>query len=41
MSQSSVNIGSLAQEQYIPSSLERKRAMLMYLLIGIIITVGR
>lgn len=41
MPQSSVNIGSLAQEQYVPSSLERKRALLMYLLIGIIITVGR
>ncbi len=41
MPQSSVSIWSLAQEQYVPSSLERKRALLMYLLVGIIITVGR
>jgi hypothetical protein len=36
-----VNISAVAQETYVPSSLERKRSILMYFLIGIIICVGR
>lgn len=38
MSDKVVNISALAQEQYVPSSLERKRSILMYFLIGIIIS---
>jgi len=38
MSDKAVNISAVAQEQYVPSSLERKRSMLMYFLIGIIIS---
>ena len=36
-----VNINDVAEEIYVPSSLERKRSVLMYFLIGIIISVGR
>ncbi len=36
-----VNISAVAQEVYVPSTLERKRSVLMYFLIGIIICVGR
>ncbi len=36
-----VNISAVAQEVYVPSSLERKRAVLMYFLVGIIISIGR
>ena len=36
-----VNISAVAQEVYVPSSLERKRAALMYFLVGVIISVGR
>jgi hypothetical protein len=38
MSDKAVNISAVAQEQYVPSSLERKRSVLMYFLIGIIIS---
>jgi hypothetical protein len=36
-----VNINAVAEEVYVPSSLERKRSVLMYFLIGIIISIGR
>lgn len=36
-----VNISAVAQEVYVPSSLERKRAALMYFLVGIIISLNK
>lgn len=38
MEEKQVNISAVAQEKYIPSTLERKRGLLMYFLIGIIIS---
>lgn len=36
-----VNISAVAQEVYVPSSLERKRAVLMYFLVGTIISLTK
>ncbi|HMY80585.1 MAG TPA: hypothetical protein PLW93_06445 [Candidatus Absconditabacterales bacterium] len=41
MTQKVVNIATIAQEQYVPSSLERKRSCLMYFLIGLIAMSGK
>lgn len=41
MSDKVVNIAAIAQEQYVPSSLERKRSILMYFLLGIIISFSK
>lgn len=41
MEPSTIDIASVATESYIPSSLERKKTLLMYFFFGIVIAIAQ